>query len=99
MITRIFDFVPKEGGSSKPVTATIESPVPDGDDWTAVLRIEGLTRSYEKRVPGIDGFQAVLAAVGLVPAVLGTMLEGGSVTWLGNSDLGCRTPREMDDSR
>jgi hypothetical protein len=92
MIQRTFEYVPKGGGDLRTVTATVDYPKPVGTSWGAVLRIEGLNQSYEKAIMGIDGFQAVLGAIGLVPAVIGTMLEGGTLTFLGKTDLDCRTP-------
>ncbi len=95
MIRRTFEYVPKGGGAARAVTATVDDPRPDGDGWAAVMRIEGLRQSYEKPFPGVDGFQAVLDAIGAVPAVIGTMLEGGSLHPLRQHRfLDCETPKE-----
>ncbi len=95
MIQRTFDYVPRGGGDVRPVTVTVDDPRPVGTGWGAVLRIEGLNQSYEQTIMGIDGFQAVLGAIALVPHVTRTMLEGGKLRWLGKKDLKCRTSKRL----
>ncbi len=92
MIQRTFEFVPKDGGAARTITATVDDPRPVDSNWGAVLRIEGFDEPYAETIIGADGFQAVLLAIGLVPAVMGTMSEGGALSFRGNTDFDCRRP-------
>lgn len=65
------------------VTITVE---PCGEDWTAVLAIEGLPERHRSEHPSVDSLGAVLAAVRVAPVVLAGMAPG--LTWMGEEDLG-----------
>ncbi len=90
MISRTVDFAPGDGGPSQSVVVTIAMPEPDplGQDFRALVRIEALGKVKEQYVYGVDGVQAIVEALWLMPTLLSTALPKGRLTFLGDEHLG-----------
>ena len=67
-----------------PLQVIVGAPQPDGDDWCCPVRIKGLD-SKERRVFGVDSWQAMILALRLVEALLRhEVREGGELFWFGH---------------
>lgn len=88
MIERQIDYTPEPGGPVTAITVRIEAPEPMGEDWSAVLEIVGFAEPYRKKHYGVDSMSAVLAAARTAPVMLASIAGPGTLTWLGDADLG-----------
>lgn len=88
MLEREIEYTPRPGSPVTKIVVRVEDPQPDGDDWSAVLEITGFHAPYRHRCFGVDSLSAVLGAVRLAPAMLESFAGRGTLTWLGDPDLG-----------
>ncbi len=66
------------------VEVTIGAPEPDGNDWCCPIRLKGLVDSKERRVFGVDSWQAIILAIRLAEAMLkNEVRKGGKLFYLG----------------
>jgi hypothetical protein len=56
--------------SGKTVIATIFAPEPYGPDWSCTIKIDGLDAPYERKIKGVDSFQALYSALYILCAHL-----------------------------
>ena len=66
------------------VQVTICAPEPDGNDWACRIRLKGLVDSKERRIFGVDSWQAMILALRLAEAMLqNEVRKGGKLFYLG----------------
>jgi hypothetical protein len=66
------------------VHVTIDAPEPDGIDWCCPIRLKGLIDSKERRIFGVDSWQAMILALRLTKAILqNEVRKGGKLFYLG----------------
>ncbi len=59
-------FTLKRPRGTRPVTARIFAPRPDGNDFACRCEVDGLAKPIRKDIPGVDSIQAIeLAMIGL----------------------------------
>lgn len=93
MIEREVEYTPAP--DRQPTTAIlvrISEIRSDGRDWSAVLEILGFPEQYRQTFYGTDSMSAVLSAVQMAPVVLRSLAGQGTLTWLGDADLGFHLP-------
>mgnify|MGYP001343442785 CR=1 FL=1 len=84
------------------VTVRLGMPRPnpnDPEEWLCAFQITGIGREAVHLVSGVDGFAALLVALGTI-AVRVRTAPGADLTWLGTPDLGFPIifgPRSDDD--
>ena len=72
------------------VTVRLGMPRPnpgDPEEWLCAFQIIGIGRQAVHLVSGVDGFAALLVALGTIAVHLRTA-PGAELSWLGTSDLG-----------
>lgn len=66
------------------VHITIGVPQPDGNDWCCPVRLKGLVDNKERRIFGVDSWQAMILALRLAEAMLqNEVRKGGKLFYLG----------------
>jgi hypothetical protein len=66
------------------VHVTIGAPQPDGDDWCCPIRLKGLVDNKERRLFGVDSWQAIILALRFAEAILqNEVRKGGKLFYLG----------------
>jgi hypothetical protein len=66
------------------VHVTIGAPQPDGNDWSCPIRLKGLVDSKERRIFGVDSWQAIILAFRFAQAMLeNEVRKGGKLYYLG----------------
>jgi hypothetical protein len=66
------------------VHVTIGAPQPDGNDWCCPIRLKGLVVSEERRIFGVDSWQAIILSLRLAEAMLkNEVRKGGRLFYLG----------------
>ena len=66
------------------VHVTIGAPEPDGNDWCCPIRLKGLVDSKERRIFGVDSWQAVILALRFAETMLqNEVRKGGKLFYLG----------------
>jgi hypothetical protein len=88
MIERVLQYAPTPGATPTDVTIRISAPRKVGEDWSVTLEIEGLPGAHRTEHHGVDSMSAVLSAARIAPVVLASIAGPGTLTWLGDSDLG-----------
>jgi hypothetical protein len=76
-------FVRRGEKRKSPLHVTVGVPKPDGEDWYCPMRIKGLD-NMERRIFGVDSWQALSLALRLVEAMLQQEVrEGGQLFYMG----------------
>src|SRR5689334_25395763 len=88
MIERVLQYTPTPGAPPVDITVRIGSPRQLGEDWSVTLEIEGFPEAHRTEHHGVDSMSAVLAAARIAPSVLASNAGPGTLTWLGEPDLG-----------
>ena len=66
------------------VHVSIGAPQPDGNDWCCPIRLKGLVDRKERRIFGVDSWQAIVLALRLAEAMLkNEVRKGGTLFYLG----------------
>ena len=66
------------------VQVKVGAPERDGEDWTCPIRMKGLVDSKERRIFGVDSWQAMILALRLAEAMLqNEVRKGGKLFYLG----------------
>jgi hypothetical protein len=66
------------------VHVTIGAPEPEANDWCCPIRLKGLVDSKERRIFGVDSWQAIILALRLTEAILqNEVRKGGKLFYLG----------------
>lgn len=85
---RVLQYVAKPGSLPIDVTVRISEPRKVGEDWSVTLELEGFREAHRTEHHGVDSLSAVLAAARVAPVVLESIAGPGTLTWLGEPDLG-----------
>lgn len=88
MIERVLQYAPAPGAPPVDITVRISAPRQAGDDWSVTLEIERFHEPHRTEHHGVDSMSAVLAATRVAPVVLESIAGPGTLTWLGEPDLG-----------
>jgi hypothetical protein len=66
------------------VRITIGPPQPEGKDWSCPIRLKGLVDNKERRIFGVDSWQAIILALRFAEAILqNEVRRGGKLFYLG----------------
>lgn len=88
MIERVLQYTPAPGAAPTDITVRISAPRPHGEDFDVTLEIVGFHEPYRQDFPGTDSMSAMLSAARMAPVVLESIAGPGTLTWLGEADLG-----------
>jgi len=100
VLTRTLEYTPLGADGPRNVTVSVGPPEPDprpGGEVRVLVEISGFEEPYSRYFCGVDGIQALVFGLGIVPDVVRSLAgEGGRVTWLDSEDLRFRYVDPLD---